>query len=445
MKLAVLGGSYNPVHIGHLCLAEAVLTSLCYDRVVLIPAFQSPFKIGAEGASVPDRMDMLAASITADPRLTIDDCEITREGVSYTIDTLKDIISRYEPDGKPGLILGDDLASTFHKWRSPEEIVELSDIIIARRLSEASRYFAGERYAELHGGNAGETSAAGAFSFPFTALNNEIISVSSAELRKNIGEGAAWRYLIPSGARYIIQDRGLYGFSTGGENVSRSSENVSREDSSPGSGQVKKGLSSGIALKLKESGLTEIIGRIENDVRKILDARRFIHCRNTAVLSWDLCRRFGLDSQKGYLAGIAHDMCKGLEEKELIRLANRDGGGMSKLEQKKPGLLHGRAAAVFVKRKYGITDKDILDAIRHHTTGSSNMSAIARVVYIADKIEVSRSGIDPALREMRRSADFDTLFAAVLDNTVAHLKSRNMDISYGTRRLLAAMSKRSNL
>ena len=119
MKLAVLGGSFNPVHVGHLFLADAALAGLDYDRVILVPAFQSPFKIGAEGASPQDRMDMLAASIAGDPRLTIDDCEIRRQGVSFTIDTLTDIIARYKPEGKIGLILGDDLVSAFDKWRQP--------------------------------------------------------------------------------------------------------------------------------------------------------------------------------------------------------------------------------------------------------------------------------------------------------------------------------------
>ena len=202
MKLAVLGGSFNPVHMGHLFLADAVISGLGYDRIILIPAFQSPFKIGAEGASPNDRMEMLAASIPGDPRLTIDDCEIRREGVSFTIDTLEDIIARYRPEGKPGLILGDDLASAFHKWRKPGEIAGLADIIIARRLSGLEGSPPGEGGAEV-------------FPYPCKALNNEIINVSSQLVREKIRRGENWRYLVPLGARYIIEDRKLYGFSQG--------------------------------------------------------------------------------------------------------------------------------------------------------------------------------------------------------------------------------------
>jgi nicotinate-nucleotide adenylyltransferase len=175
-----------------------------------------------------------------------------------------------------------------------------------------------------------------------------------------------------------------------------------------------------------------------------LNFERFVHCRNTALLAWDLCRRFGQDSQKGYLAGIAHDMAKNLENDELIRLARGDGGAISKPEQRKPGLLHARAAAVLLQRKYGIADKDILEAIRSHITGTRDMGNLEKIVYVADKIEVSRIGIESALREMSMNSDLDSLFAAILGNTVNYLKSRQVDISYGTRRLLAAMQKRNN-
>ena len=414
MKLAILGGSFNPVHIGHLFLADAVFTGLGYDRIILIPAFQSPLKLDAELASAADRIEMLSASIAGDHRLFIDDCEIEREGVSYTVDTLKEIITRYEPEGKPGLIIGDDLASTFHKWRNPEEIAELADIIVARRLPVLPSDAPHPPDAQ-HPPDAPHSLSA-RFPYPHKILDNEVINVSSRLVREKISRGDAWRYLVPAGARYIIEDRQLYGF-TG---------NTSKD-----------------GTKNSTTSLAEITMRIENDVRSVLDFARFKHSRNTALLAWDLCCRFGLDPQKGYLAGIAHDICKDLDDDELIRLAHRDGGGILKLEKKKPGLLHARASAVLLQRKYGIKDRDILEAIRYHTTGTRDMNPLAKVVYIADKIEISRTGINPVLRKMGTDADLDTLFAAVLDNTVADLKARQLDISYGTRRLLAAMQKKN--
>ena len=402
MKYAILGGSFNPVHVGHLLLADAVLSAFAYDRVILVPAFQSPLKSEAEGASPRDRMEMLAASIPGDPRLTIDDCELNREGLSYTIDTIKDIIDRYAPEGKPGLIMGDDLISAFDRWRCPGEIADLADIIVARRLPPGAE----------SGGSAGN------FPYPHKTLDNEIVSVASQQIREKIGNGGAWRYYVPSGARHIIEDRGLYGFQGSRDYL------AARGDTD-------------------EKCLFGKIVDIENGVRASLSIEKFMHSRNTALLAWDLCGRFGLDRQKGYLAGIAHDMCKPLGHDVLMRLAREDGKSISVLEQKKPGLLHARAAAVLIQKKYGVCDKDILEAIRYHTTGVRDMGSIAKVVYIADKIEISRVGVDPALRDMGRNSDLDTLFSAALNNTVTYLKSRRLDISYSTRSLLAAMHERN--
>ena len=391
----MLGGSFNPVHIGHLILADEVLSSLDYDRIILVPAFKSPFKLNAEGASPKDRLDMLAASISGDPRLTVDDCELSREGISYTVETLADIIERYKPDGKPGLILGNDLVSNFDKWQKPDEIAELADFIIAQREDAGSQI---------------------SFPYPHKSLNNKIMKISSRQIREKIAHNEAWRSLVPFGARYLIEDRRLYGF-TGLNGARENTEALER---------------------------AERIARIENDIRGGLELNRFLHSRNVALLAWDLCKRFGADPQKGYLAGIAHDMCKDFEADKLIRLARADGGNISKLEQGKPGLLHARAAAILARKKFGITDKDILEAIRYHTTGTWDMGPLAKIVYVADKLEVSRTKADPVLKKMCQTEDLESLFAAVLNNTVNHLKHRQLDISYGTRRLLAAMQRRSN-
>ncbi|MDR2020693.1 MAG: nicotinate (nicotinamide) nucleotide adenylyltransferase [Treponema sp.] len=387
-KFAILGGSFNPPHLGHLFLAEAVLSELAYDRIILIPAYESPFKPGAGGAAPRDRLDMLAASIPGDVRLTIDDTEIRREGVSYTIDTVRDIIERYRPAGKPGLILGDDLAGDFPRWKEAGVIAGLADIIIARR--------------------SGETSP---FPYPYRELHNEIITISSGMARDRIRRGLSWRYLVPEGARIIIEDRRLYGFDPGPAAV-------------PG-----------------ESWNWSVLVTVEKAVRRMVSPSRFLHSRSCALLSWDLCLRFGLDPRAGYLAGLAHDMGKAFSDGELLELAGKDGEGFSKTERERPSLLHGRAAAVLLRDRFGIHNNDVLEAVRYHTTGCEEMGPLAKVVYIADKIEVSRRDLDPRFRAPS-AADLDQLFTLVLDDTVAFLHSRKTELSEGTRRLLDTIHKR---
>ncbi|MDR3114351.1 MAG: nicotinate (nicotinamide) nucleotide adenylyltransferase [Treponema sp.] len=400
MKLAILGGSFNPVHVGHLVLADTVLSTLGYDRILLIPTYQSPFKQDAVGGSPQDRLDMLAASIPGDPRLTMDDCEIKRKGVSYTIDTIRDIMTRYRPEGKPGLVLGDDLAGSFLAWRQASEIMGQVDIIIAHRIAAASENFP----------------------YPHKRLNNAIIEISSAVLRDRIRDQGNWRYLVPAGARLIIEDRKLYGYIP--------PEVCGTIGGAPSSPPVPS--------------IWSLIGEVETAVRIAVSLSRFLHSRNTALLCWDLCIRFGLDPQKGYLAGIAHDICKSLGEEELFFWARMDGKEIDAIERKKPSLLHGRAAAVVLKNRFKLHDEAILEAVRLHTTGGMGMGALAKVVYIADKLENSREDLDPAIRELRETAELDQLFGAVLVETVGYLRSRSLDISEGTLRLFETVRKRNS-
>jgi nicotinate-nucleotide adenylyltransferase len=127
---------------------------------------------------------MLAAAVAGDSRLAIDDCEIRRQGISYTIDTLEDIISRYNPDGKLYLIIGDDLANDFPNWKDSEKILQLADIVIARRLE----------------------TLPGKYSFPHTFINNDVIDISSQMVRKKIGEDSDFRSLVPTAVRAIIEE-----------------------------------------------------------------------------------------------------------------------------------------------------------------------------------------------------------------------------------------------
>ncbi|MDR1353181.1 MAG: nicotinate (nicotinamide) nucleotide adenylyltransferase [Treponema sp.] len=410
MKLAILGGSFNPVHLGHLYLAESAL-KMGYDRLVLVPAYSSPFKPGVRDVAPQDRLDMLAASAPADPCFAVDDCEIRREGVSYTIDTIADIIGRYCPEGKPGLILGDDLAEGFTGWRDYGKIIALADIIIARRFS----------------------SKPVSFPYPYRQLDNAILDISSRDIRSRIQGGGSWRYLIPEGARFIIEDRGLYGYRPEGA-----------ESAGPAGGARKNP-----ALRAKGAARAEI-ARIEDAVRSLVSPSRFLHSRAVAALAWELCARFGQDPDRGYLAGIAHDIAKSMGENELKRFAKKDGKPLSALERKKPSLLHARAGATLLRECFGITDREVLAAVRDHTAGSSSMGPLEKIVYIADKIEPTRRN-----DQMNRGGadqgggggfggSLDSLFASVVKDTVAYLRSRKLDLSEDTRGLLETMEKKGD-
>ncbi|MCL2266437.1 MAG: nicotinate (nicotinamide) nucleotide adenylyltransferase [Treponema sp.] len=404
MKLGILGGSFNPVHNGHLYLADTAISSLKLDRIVFIPAYRSPFKLGAEGmeSGVNDRLDMLAAAVENDARYTVDSCETRREGISYTVDTLEDIIYRFLPEGKPVLIIGDDIADEFPKWHESEKILKLADIAVARRIN----------------------SRAVKYPYPHIIIDNEIMDISSHDIRGKIKEGKNWRSLVPGGVRAVIEDRNLYDYcfenSAGGKAGRKQTETqyaVSGEDCT-----------------------NAVIQRIENIAREMLTTERFLHSRCTAVHARDMCIRFGIDPNAGYLAGIAHDIAKQLDNKKIIKIVKSEKLVMSAIEKGKPNLLHGKAASILLRDNFGIRNKDVLEAVAFHTSGCENMGPLAKIIYIADKTESTRN-IDPALKRMCRESDLDSVLIAVLEKTIGKLKARELDLSADTILLLEKIRK----
>ena len=195
MRLAVLGGSYNPIHIGHLMLADAVALRYGYDTVAFVPAFLSPFKDGHSGCTAEDRLAMVKLAIADNPAFYCEPCEIERQGVSYTIDTLKFLKKKFpQCEGKIGLIIGDDLLEGFSGWREAEHIPDYADIIVGNRIID--------RYLTEQAASAGRV--------PHLRVDNALLPVSSSGIRAAIQEKKSWRYLVPPAVYSYIKEHKLY-------------------------------------------------------------------------------------------------------------------------------------------------------------------------------------------------------------------------------------------
>lgn len=199
MRLLILGGSYNPVHLGHLILAEELACEYGYDRVLLVPALAPPHKALVDDPGADLRLAMLRGSVEGDPLFIVDDCELRREGPSYTVDTIRHAIARYAPRGKPGLAIGVDLARGFSTWREPQTILGLAELVVARRGGVAGH------------GEDGGADGLSALSFPHLYAANSLIPISSSLVRERIRSGGAWRRLVPEAAARIIEKERLYG------------------------------------------------------------------------------------------------------------------------------------------------------------------------------------------------------------------------------------------
>jgi nicotinate-nucleotide adenylyltransferase len=186
VRLGILGGSFDPPHVGHLLAASDAYDTLHLDRLLFIPSAAHPFKRDAVVATPSQRLEMLTLALENDTRFGIDPVEIEREGLSYTIDTLADLAQRY-PDAERFLLIGEDLVEELPSWRSPARIQTLAEVVVLVR------------------GEGNETSAA-----PFRRIHTRRIDVSSTEVRARVREGRSIRGFVAESVARYIRETGLY-------------------------------------------------------------------------------------------------------------------------------------------------------------------------------------------------------------------------------------------
>ncbi len=211
MKIAVFGGSFDPVHIGHLAVADDVCKRLSYDRVIFVPSFNPPHKELSGFSSQEDRLNMLKLSVEDNPRFEVSDIEIKRGGTSYTYDTILQLKEIYgsELEEKPGLILGSDLFSGFHLWHRAEELASMCTLILARRNPEAEeKSRAKGSYALL---DSEEFKPENETLFKDAVyISNPYVNISSSSIREAVKNNFSFRYLVNKKVFDYITEHGLY-------------------------------------------------------------------------------------------------------------------------------------------------------------------------------------------------------------------------------------------
>ena len=180
----------------------------------------------------------------------------------------------------------------------------------------------------------------------------------------------------------------------------------------------------------------EITEKIRAFTQASVKKSRYEHSVRVAEMCARICRFYRLDSEKGYLAGVGHDMCKDFPVEKMIELAKKDGNPITDFEMKKPSLLHGRAAAVVMKEEFGISDEEILEAVAYHTSGKSGMCDLTKALFVADKIEPCRPQATPKYIEQKFSLSFDGMVYSVLKENYNYLTKKGYEVFPGTEGLL---------
>jgi nicotinate-nucleotide adenylyltransferase len=195
----VLGGTFDPVHYGHLRLVESAREAdrLALDRVLFVPAGQPWRKSDRAVSNASHRAAMLSLAIEGNPAFEMSTLELEREGPSYTVDTLDVLHDRY-PGSEFFLIMGEDSLADLPNWREPERIVALARLAVASRRDNTP----GDLYKQ---------------SLPTGLLERmvwvptETLEISGSNIRDKVRRGSSIRYLVPDAVRLYIEDHGLYG------------------------------------------------------------------------------------------------------------------------------------------------------------------------------------------------------------------------------------------
>jgi nicotinate-nucleotide adenylyltransferase len=200
MRIGVFGGTFDPIHLGHLILAEQCREQAKLDQVLFVPAALPPHKQTQPLTPFGQRVEMLTLAISGQPAFRIDELEKDRTGPSYTVHTLTQLQERL-PGDELCFILGSDCLPDLPIWYEPRRILELATLLVVAR-ADWPTFSAKELRQSLHLGDV--------FPLRYELIEAPLITLSSRDIRRRIAEGRSVRYMIPRAVEAYVADKGLY-------------------------------------------------------------------------------------------------------------------------------------------------------------------------------------------------------------------------------------------
>ena len=198
MRVGVLGGTFDPIHLGHLKIAEEARLKLDLERVLFIPTGQPRLRTDKYLSPVADRLRMVELATSDNPYFQVCDNETRRGGPTYTVDTLIELRGSLGTDASLYFIVGVDILRRFHDWKEPERVLELCNVVVVTRP-----------------GHEDFDWPAWLVTFPqaadrLTWLDTTMVDISGTEIRRRSGQGKSVRKLVPASVAEYIQERNLY-------------------------------------------------------------------------------------------------------------------------------------------------------------------------------------------------------------------------------------------
>ena len=372
MKIGIIGGTFDPIHNGHLYIARKAMEEFNLSKVLFIPTGVSYMKTDVSGAE--HRYEMVRLVIKNYPAFEISDLEVFRGGNTYTCETIAELKKEY-PEDKFYFIIGVDTLFMMEKWKDYEYIFKNVTIICADREGENSE--SRKEKAEF---------LKKKYDAKIKFLEAKKYDLSATLIRAALKiKNPAYKIEIdcPDSVIRYAEEKHLY-------------------DPQP----------------MKESEIIELL-------KLDLKPKRIVHTFGVTKTAEELAGIHGVDVTKARISALLHDCAKYFSTEDKVALCKEYEYPVSELELKNPELLHAKAGAALANAKYGIDDPEIEDAIYYHTTGKPEMSPLTQIIFISDYIEPGRNH-SPKLDDFRLLAkkDLNKCAACILEETLLYLDSR---------------------
>ena len=387
-RIGIYGGCFNPPHTGHIRGAAYAIAALELERLLLIPSCILPRKTLPDHSPNPEqRMQML--SLAAGDKMEVSDMELRRGGISYTCETTEEIAGRY-PDAELVLLMGTDMFLSFPDWKESDKILQKASLGVLYRGDKDELEQIREQKGKL------EQQGATVY-----LVQNPVTAISSTQLRRMLVFRCASPFL-PEGVEEYIRKNGFYG-------TARDYRNLPIEELEQ------------VAISLvKPNRVAHILG-----------------CRDTAA---DLAVRWGANKNDAARAGLLHDITKALDGPLQLTLCREYGMMLDAFHEKNPKTLHALTGSLVVDRIFG-ENREVVAAIRSHTTGKANMNTLEKILYVADYMEPNRDF--PGVEKLRALAyeDLDKALKLGLQMTLELLKQQGREISPESAEALAFLER----
>ena len=364
MRIAMFGGSFNPIHNGHIEIIRAVKEKFGLEKVFFVVANDPPHKAIEGHVPAKTRFEMVRLALSGVAGMEGSDLELMREGKSYTILTVEELKRQY-PGDELFLIVGADMVSTLDTWHCGGRLMQSVGVIAVDRPEAPGTAEAVKRLNGLYGANIVISGVTGP-------------DLSSTQIREAVFLAKPITGMVPEGVERFIYENMLY--------------------------------------------MPEQIAWIAAQLKKTIGLKRYFHTAGVMRTAVALAHRYGLDPEKVRLAALLHD-CAKVSKEEQKNLADIYGMDTA---QYASAVLHGPLGARRARQEYKITDEAVLQAIAVHTVCRAKMSDLDKVIYLADKIEPSREyeGVEKIRAAAEIGLDEGTL--ACIEYTMEYLKEKGL-------------------